>query len=151
MDVILREARAEDVEVLFENQSDPDSNAMAGVKPKSREDFFAHRKRVTANPENVLRVIEVGGDEIAGDIVSWRTESGGREIGYRIGQKYWGRGIATAALTAFTAEVTERPLYAHVVHWNPGSMRVLDKCGFERLPADQDPEPDPETQAFVLR
>ena len=151
MDVELREARDDEVEVLFENQSDPDSNAMAGVEGKSREDFFAHRERVTANPENVLRVIVLDGGEIAGDIVSWRTESGGRELGYRIGQKYWGRGIATAALTAFTAEIIERPLYAHVVHWNPGSMRVLEKCGFERLPEDQDPEPDPETEAFVLR
>lgn len=151
MDVELREARDEDVEVLFENQSDPDSNRMAGVEGKNREDYFALRQRLLTNPENIMRVIVLEEGEIAGDIVSWRTESGGREIGYRIGQKYWGRGIATAAVTAFTAELTERPLYAHVVHWNPGSMRVLDKCGFERLDADQDPEPDPETQAFVLR
>lgn len=151
MDVTLRLATDDDVEVLFENQSDPDSNAMAGVQGKSREEFFAHRKRIVANPENLMRVIVLDTGEVAGDIVSWRTEHGGREIGYRIGQKFWGRGVATAAVTAFTTELTERPLYAHVVHWNPGSMRVLDKCGFERLPEDQDPEPDTETQAFVLR
>ena len=151
MDVTLRKARDEEVEVLFENQSDPDSNRMAGVEGRSREDFFALRERLLTNPENIMRVIVLDDGQIAGDIVSWRAERGGREIGYRIGQKHWGRGIATAAVTAFTAELTERPLYAHVVHWNAGSMRVLDKCGFERLAEDQDPEPDPETKAFVLR
>lgn len=56
------------------------------------------------------------------------------EIGYWLGEPYWGRGIATAALRAFTTWVfsttTLVRLYAHVFDWNPASARVLEKAGF---------------------
>src|SRR5205814_7482221 len=58
------------------------------------------------------------------------------EIGYWIGQEYWGRGIVTEALQAVTEyafahhEVTR--LQAHVFEWNVASMRVLEKCGYQR-------------------
>ena len=66
---------------------------------------------------------------VVGNVVSWEHE-GEREVGYRIGREHWGRGVATAALAAFVAEVTERPLFAHVANTNAGSIRVLEKCGF---------------------
>lgn len=34
------------------------------------------------------------------------------------------------AVAAFLHLVTERPLHAHVVTHNLGSIRVLEKCGF---------------------
>ena len=68
---------------------------------------------------------------MAGYIGSWQ-ESGQEMLGYWIGREHWGRGVATAALAAFVAEVTERPLFAHVVNSNAGSIRVLEKCGFRR-------------------
>ena len=36
-------------------------------------------------------------------------------------------------------KLTTRPLYAYVAVANVGSIRVLEKCGFRRLP-DDDPE-----------
>jgi [ribosomal protein S5]-alanine N-acetyltransferase len=59
----------------------------------------------------------------------------GAEIGYWIGEPYWGRGIATAALIdasqrAFTEFPFER-LQAAVYDWNPASMRVLAKAGYQ--------------------
>jgi ribosomal-protein-alanine N-acetyltransferase len=59
----------------------------------------------------------------------------GAEIGYWIGDPYWGRGIATAALVdvsqrAFTEFPFER-LQAAVYDWNPASMRVLAKAGYQ--------------------
>ena len=54
------------------------------------------------------------------------------EIGYWLGEPFWGRGIATRALAEFLQVVTERPLRAHVAMHNIGSMRVLEKCGFVR-------------------
>jgi RimJ/RimL family protein N-acetyltransferase len=58
------------------------------------------------------------------------------EIGYWLGEAYWGRGIMTEALRAVTALAFETHglvrLYAAVFAWNPASMRVLEKCGFER-------------------
>ena len=69
---------------------------------------------------------------IAGNVLSW---PGTRErlVGYWIGRDYWGRGVATAALAAFLAELSERPLHARVATANLGSIRVLEKCGFERV------------------
>src|SRR4029450_4894218 len=56
------------------------------------------------------------------------------EIGYWLGEPFWGRGIATQALRALTEWVfATTPLvriYAHVFAWNPASARVLEKCGF---------------------
>ena len=40
--------------------------------------------------------------------------------------------IATKALAEFLKHVMQRPLYAHVVKHNIGSIRVLEKCGFTR-------------------
>ena len=151
VEVRLREVRDEDFEVLYENQLDPESNAMAGVEPRDREGFLAHRARIEADPETITRVIVVDGVDLAGDIGSWRTKEGVREVGYRIGKAFWGRGIATAALAAFVAEQPGRPLYAHVVRHNLGSIRVLEKCGFERLADGEGPDPDPEADEFVLR
>jgi RimJ/RimL family protein N-acetyltransferase len=58
------------------------------------------------------------------------------ELGYWLGEPYWGRGIATAAVTHFvpwvmSAHAIER-VFANVFETNPASMRVLEKCGFER-------------------
>ena len=62
------------------------------------------------------------------------VHAGTAEIGYWLGEPFWGRGIMTAALAAFTdfafAEFRLRRLYAYVLEWNPASMRVLEKCGY---------------------
>jgi RimJ/RimL family protein N-acetyltransferase len=51
-------------------------------------------------------------------------------VGYWIGREFWGRGLATRALSAFLHEVEERPIYAGVAETNVASIRVLEKCGF---------------------
>jgi RimJ/RimL family protein N-acetyltransferase len=56
-----------------------------------------------------------------------------REVGYWLGREYWGQGIATAALQEFLAVEQHRPLFAGVVDDNAGSIRVLEKCGFQLL------------------
>ena len=58
------------------------------------------------------------------------------QFGYWLGEAYWGRGIATAAvqrtapyvLSRFELVRLESPVFA----WNPASMRVLEKSGFVR-------------------
>ena len=56
------------------------------------------------------------------------------ELGYWLGEPFWGKGIATAAVRAVTAYAfnhfdIER-LFAGVFEWNPASCRVLEKAGF---------------------
>ena len=56
------------------------------------------------------------------------------EVGYWLGEPFWGQGIATHALQAFaeyaftTFDLVR--LQAFVKEWNPASARVLEKCGF---------------------
>ena len=56
------------------------------------------------------------------------------EVGYWLGEPFWGRGIATAALRAVTdyafAEHDLVRLHAGVYEWNPASVRVLEKAGY---------------------
>ena len=57
------------------------------------------------------------------------------EIGYWLGEPFWGRGIATAArLQALTEYAFDRfdlvRLYACVYEWNLASARVMEKAGY---------------------
>jgi len=62
--------------------------------------------------------------------VSYRSA----EVGYWVGEEFWGRGIATAALMAVSdyalTEFDICRLYAHVFEWNGASARVLEKAGY---------------------
>ncbi len=58
------------------------------------------------------------------------------EVGYWLGAEYWGRGIMSAAVAAFTRYVFERHrelrrLYAVPFAWNPASARILEKAGYQ--------------------
>jgi RimJ/RimL family protein N-acetyltransferase len=57
------------------------------------------------------------------------------EIGYWLGEAFWGRGIVTEAVRAVTDYAFETfdlcRVYAGVFEWNPASMRVLEKAGYE--------------------
>jgi RimJ/RimL family protein N-acetyltransferase len=56
------------------------------------------------------------------------------EVGYWLGEPFWGRGLVTAALRRFTQYVFERfelvRLHATVFDYNPASARVLEKAGY---------------------
>jgi RimJ/RimL family protein N-acetyltransferase len=62
-------------------------------------------------------------------------ESRTAEIGYWIGEPYWGAGYATAALQELTELVLSSTdivrIVAPVFSPNRASMRVLEKCDFE--------------------
>ncbi len=56
------------------------------------------------------------------------------EIGYWLGEPYWGKGIATRAVRALTeygfANYPLVRIFAGVFEWNPASARVLEKAGY---------------------
>lgn len=58
------------------------------------------------------------------------------ELGYWLGEPFWGRGIMTDAVQRFTAWAFENfevhRLYATVFEGNGASARVLEKAGFQR-------------------
>jgi RimJ/RimL family protein N-acetyltransferase len=136
MNVVLRDVRDDDLPIFFEDQLDPAGVAMAGVPTRDREAFMAHWAKIRADPTMVQRTVEVDG-EVAGNVVSWPSEEG-RLVGYWIGRAYWGKGVATAALSALLEVLPERPLRAFVAAGNVGSIRVLEKCGFVRTGEDEE-------------
>lgn len=127
--VRLRNVEPSDLPVFYEHQLDPDATRMAAFPSRDRTSFDAHWERnILGDAAVIAQTILVDG-EVAGNIGSW-TQEGSRLVGYWIGKDYWGKGVATRALAAFLLFVTDRPLYAHVVKHNVGSVRVLEKCGF---------------------
>jgi RimJ/RimL family protein N-acetyltransferase len=137
--VSLRGVRADDLPIFFEHQEDPDANRMANFDARDRDAFMAHWTKILRDETAVVRTVESDG-VVAGNVVSWQHD-GERDVGYWIGRDQWGKGIATAALSAFLPALETRPLFAHVAAGNVGSIRVLEKCGFERVstrPADAD-------------
>lgn len=63
----------------------------------------------------------------------WRSHLA--EIGYWLGERFWGRGIATEALRQMTERAFSKSwldkLFAPVLAPNAASMRVLEKNGYE--------------------
>ena len=57
------------------------------------------------------------------------------ELGYWLGEPFWGRGIMSRAVTEFTAwafgHIELHRIYANVFATNGASARVLEKAGFE--------------------
>lgn len=89
-------------------------------------------------PENDLRLtIDVAGAAIGGVGLHPRhaCSTYTYELGYWLGEPYWGRGIMTEAVGLVTAHGFDRVraerIEAKVFDWNLGSARVLEKNAFE--------------------
>ncbi len=129
--MLLREVQDDDLAIFFANQQDAEASHMVAFTkrdPNDRDAFMAHLAKIRSDDTVTIRTIVVDG-QVAGNIAQFENE-GKFEVGYWIGKKYWGQGIATAALSQFLTEVKVRPLHANVAKDNIGSMRVLEKCGF---------------------
>lgn len=145
--MLLRMVAEPDLAVFFEHQIDADANRMAAFQPRDRDAFMAHWTKILHDPTVLVRTVEVGG-EVVGNVLSWEG-SGVRLVGYWIGREHWGRGIATAALVGFLQQERARPLHALVATHNAGSIRVLEKCGFER--SDEEITTGDEADELLLR
>ncbi|PWB69892.1 MAG: GNAT family N-acetyltransferase [Anaerolineales bacterium] len=135
MHIRLRPVIISDLPILFEQQADPESSAMAAFPSRTKEEFDTHWAKIMADETVILRVIEVDG-QVAGHLVSWEMREG-REVGYWLGREFWGKGIATESLNQFLGVVKTRPLFAHVAKHNTASRRVLEKCGFTVIGEDK--------------
>jgi RimJ/RimL family protein N-acetyltransferase len=82
--------------------------------------------------------IEVDGEAVGGIgyVRGTDVERYSAEVGYWLGQDHWNRGIVTEALELLTthlfAQVQLLRLFALPLAGNAGSVRVLEKAGYER-------------------
>ena len=135
--VTLRPVKTDDLPIFFVHQLDPEATRLAAFPARDRDAFFAHwTTNILGNPAAANRTI-LAGDQVAGYIGAWTdAASNDRLICYWIGREFWGRGIASAALSQFLRFELTRPLSARVAKHNLGSIRVLEKAGFARVGED---------------
>lgn len=93
------------------------------------------RASMTSRPQTAFAIVvdeqAVGG---IGYIPHEHEERVSAEIGYWLGEPFWGRGIATEAVRAMTPHAVRTHgltrVYAISFAWNGASCRVLEKAGY---------------------
>ena len=131
----IRDVQDSDYAIFFEMRCDGAAAQMAafGIQDPDAASFAARWKKASATGQANHKAITLGRDgdgEVVGFVATFLLE-GKLQIAYWIARRYWGRGIASAALTQLLEQVTTRPLYASAAKDNVGSIRVLEKCGFK--------------------
>jgi RimJ/RimL family protein N-acetyltransferase len=129
--VALRPPTPADTPTLFRIESDPEGRRMAAFGSEDSDSLPAFRarwERVLTNPEGSARVVLWNG-EVVGSVLQFELFQK-PSVAYWIDRAFWGRGIATRALTMFLRELPMRPLFARVAKDNRASRKVLENCGF---------------------
>ncbi len=104
--------------------------------PYTREDARDFLGRVTNLIPQTYFAITIGDVAIGAIGFGLRddVERCSAEIGYWLGEEFWGRGITTAALRAVTQYAIRTHdlarVYAVPYEWNVASFRVLEKAGY---------------------
>jgi RimJ/RimL family protein N-acetyltransferase len=105
--------------------------------PDAAERFIFQARRSNADGGGLALVITPKGkpnSAIGAVSIGPEPELGKPHLGYWLGTPYWGQGYATEAaralIDAFFAYGDEGELTASARVINPGSRRVLEKCGF---------------------
>jgi len=152
--ITLREVAASDLEAFYVHQLDPEAVRLAAfVNPKRKEKaaFDAHWARILQSPQNTTRTIVANG-QVVGHVACY-PQDGHTEVTYWLGREFWGRGLATQALQLMLQLVTQRPIFGRTATGNPGSLRVLQKCGFKLIGQDKGfaAGRGEETEEYILR
>jgi RimJ/RimL family protein N-acetyltransferase len=88
-----------------------------------------------AGPAAVNYLITLADDTVIGSVRLDIDEGPTPNIGYWLGTRHWGKGYATEAVRALIdhafTELEHTALHSSVRVTNPGSRRVLEKCGFQ--------------------
>lgn len=150
----LREVEPSDLEIFFAHQRDPAAIRMAafvGRDPGDHAAFIAHWEKILKSPQNTNRTIVAAG-QVVGYIACYPSAAH-LEVTYWLGREFWGRGLATRALQQMLRLVTARPIVARAATDNTGSLRVLQKCGFQIIGHDQGfaPGRGEITEEYLLR
>jgi len=135
MKVILRhinESDAEELSLLANNVKIRDGLRTGFPHPYTIEDAHTFIK-ICGEAKHLSRAIEVDG-VYAGQIGIHPGEKSDMEIGYWIGEEFWGRGIVSEAIKLVIPLAKEilmpTSIFAKVIKDNIGSWKALEKNGF---------------------
>jgi ribosomal-protein-alanine N-acetyltransferase len=104
--------------------------------PYTLADADAWIREVAGQDPPIHCGVEVGGDVVGGIGLTLQEDVYRRsaEIGYWLGEPFWGRGIMSDVLPVFTEYALNTfdlcRLYAGVFEWNRSSARILEKAGY---------------------
>jgi RimJ/RimL family protein N-acetyltransferase len=140
--ITLREWQLSDAAVLAEllNNKKILDNLRDGLPyPYTEKDGeFYINSMLSADKNDTFAFAIINDGEVVGSIGAFRQQnihSITAEIGYYVGEKHWGSGIGTAAVTLLSYYIFENTdiirLFAEPFATNTGSIRVLEKAGFE--------------------
>jgi RimJ/RimL family protein N-acetyltransferase len=139
---VLRRWRTRDLASLVLNANNANVSRYLRERfpyPYTRRDARAFLASAAGSGGDDTRLaIDVDGEAVGGIgvIIGSDIERFSAEIGYWLGEDYWGRGIVTEALTMFSEDVFERlnllRLFAVAAVANVGSARVLEKAGYQQ-------------------
>lgn len=142
----LRPWRPDDLESLLRHANDPDVSR--GLRdrfpyPYTRDDGEAFLAGRVLTPGTLNLAIEIDGQACGSVGAQQGSAERGHmaELGYWLGQTYWGQGLMTRVVGLFAPWVMDElrlfRLQAGVVDFNLGSARVLEKNGFQEEGVDR--------------
>jgi len=136
----LRNFTMDDVKGMMEiaNNKKISANLSDGFPSPFTEESARKFIKETLDSERISRfAIEYDGKHVGNIGLHPGTDiySKNAELGYFVGEEYWGMGIATEAIQQMIQfgfkEMDLIRIYAGVFEYNKASMRVLEKCGLE--------------------
>ena len=141
MSVSIRPWRIEDAPALatIANNRNVQANLRDGFPyPYTVDDALSFlRSMIDADPHSVYAFAILVDGQLAGSIAAYRKEnihSCTAELGYYVGERYWGQGIATKAVHEICQLLFQSTnllrIFAEPFAYNAASCRVLEKNGF---------------------
>lgn len=134
----LRPTKLSDLETLFVFQLDCQARFLAAFMGKdstNKSAFLVKYTKLLDEPTVHMQTLMLAG-VVIGSISKFEIE-GDAEITYWVDKRFWGKGIATAALHQFLKMEPMRPISGRVAFDNIGSQRVLQSSGFVRIGEDK--------------
>ena len=138
-DCTLRSVVPSDAEALARHANDLDvwrNLRDAFPHPYTLQDAERFISTVTAAEVETVFAIELAQQALGcvGFTPGTDVERGSAEVGYWLGKAFWGRGIMSQVVTAFSAWLFTHQdldrLFATPFAWNLASARVLEKAGY---------------------
>lgn len=142
MDCLIRKWRLEDKDDLAENLNNLKvlNNLRDGLPypytPADAENYIL--SILSADPENTFAFAITAEERVIGSIGVFRCNNihfRTAELGYYIGEPYWGKGYMTSAVKQICRHVFETTnivrIFAEPFAQNTASCRVLEKAGFQ--------------------
>lgn len=136
--LVLRPPRVDDVDAITVHLSDFEvaGNLARVPHPYARADALGWllARPLSPQPGETAFMIETADGAVAGNVGFHERHDDAAQVGYYLGQPYWGRGLMTEALTAaldwYFAETGADKVGSGVFHFNAASLAIQRKLGF---------------------